>query len=145
MEMATNPTFGDMNVGTAGDHFRMSFAHLRQGLALLLGGGGTDVTYRTAKEARAVDDDDEVQDSTVIFPTDNWKETWDLWVLVLILYSAVMVPYRICFNSPAVGVVFWGEQLVTLSFIVDVFFNFNTAYLEVRLDAQPLPRASALR
>ena len=47
-----------------------------------------------------VDDDDEVQDSTVIFPTDNWKETWDLWVLVLILYSAVMVPSRICFNKP---------------------------------------------
>ena len=70
------------------------------------------------------------RDHSVFLPTDSWKEAWDLWVLMLILYSAVMVPYRICFDSPAVDLWFIFEQTVTVTFITDVCFNFNTAYME---------------
>jgi len=41
-----------------------------------------------------------------------------------------MVPYRICFATPAQGVWFAAEQSVTFTFVLDVFFNFNTAYME---------------
>ena len=51
-------------------------------------------------------------------------------VLLFILYSAVMVPYRICFDANAEGGMFIFEQIVTFSFLTDVCFNFNTAFLE---------------
>jgi len=66
----------------------------------------------------------------VVLPTQPWKEIWDLWILGFILYSAVMVPYRICFSAPAEHYMFWMEQAVTISFIIDVCFSFNTAYME---------------
>ena len=66
----------------------------------------------------------------VFLPTHAWKEYWDVIVLQFILYSAVMVPYRICFDASAVGGMFIFEQIVTLSFLTDVCFNFNTAYMD---------------
>lgn len=37
----------------------------------------------------------------VLFPTAPYKFTWDLVVLVLILYSAITVPFRLAMNHPA--------------------------------------------
>jgi len=51
-------------------------------------------------------------------------------ILVMIMYSAIMVPFRICFDAEAVGYMFIFEQCVTFVFITDVLFNFNTAYLD---------------
>ena len=42
--------------------------------------------------------------------TSAFKERWDVLVMVLIIYSAVEVPFRICFRSPAMGFV-WGGCL----------------------------------
>ena len=144
MEMVTHPyNFGEMNAGTASDHFKMGISHLQRSFQLLFTGGGAenDVTYVSAPEkpdlaataiAGRLADDESVpkRGNCIIFPSDSWKEGWDLWVLILILYSAVMVPYRICFESPATGNMFIFEQTVTVSFIIDVILNFNTAYMQ---------------
>ena len=131
-----------MNAGTASDHFKMGVSHLQRSIQLLFtrGSGADDVTYVPAEKPNLVAvaiagvpaDDESVprRGNCIIFPTDNWKEGWDLWVLMFILYSAVMVPYRICFESPATGAMFIFEQTVTVSFIIDVFLNFNTAYMQ---------------
>ena len=66
----------------------------------------------------------------VFLPTDKWKETWDLLVLNMIIYAAISVPYRICFDAPATGMFGSLEQAVSFLFFVDVIFNFNTAYVE---------------
>ena len=58
----------------------------------------------------------------VILPSAAWKEWWDVFVLNLILYSAVMVPYRICFDADAIGYMWFFEQGVTFIFITDVVF-----------------------
>lgn len=34
----------------------------------------------------------------IVFPMMPWKEWWDLLVLFGILYSALLVPFRICFD-----------------------------------------------
>ena len=92
-----------------------------------------------SEEVMQIGDDDDDSDSedivskrakeaNIILPTDPWKESWDLGVLVLILYSAIVVPYRICFDSPATGFLFGLEQLITLAFMIDVYLNFNTAH-----------------
>lgn len=70
----------------------------------------------------------------IILPTDAWKEAWDVFVLVLIMYSAVFVPYRICFSAPAEGLLSLFEELLTVAFIFDVVFNFNTAFLDAGAD-----------
>jgi hypothetical protein len=70
--------------------------------------------------------------SCVILPSYAWKESWDLAILMAILYSAVTVPYRICFSAttePGTNMYLF-EQTVTVLFITDVLLNFNTAYME---------------
>jgi len=64
----------------------------------------------------------------VINPKASWKEMWDLGVLFFILYSALIVPFRICFHAEAVGNLLAFEIFISIFFIVDVCFNFNTAY-----------------
>ena len=68
--------------------------------------------------------------TTVFFPISPWKEKWDTIVLFLILYSAVSVPFRVCFSSEAEGVLWDLELAMTFVFMADVVFNFNTAYRE---------------
>ena len=41
--------------------------------------------------------------TTVFNPRAQWKETWDMFVLVSILYSAIVIPVRICFSAEAEG------------------------------------------
>ena len=65
---------------------------------------------------------------SVIYPKSRWKETWDPFILSFILYSAVVVPFRICFDAEAVGFMWDLEVFISLFFTMDVCFNFNTAY-----------------
>ena len=64
----------------------------------------------------------------LINPKSSWKETWDIGVLVFILYSAIVVPIRICFSAEAEGYMWDFEVAISLFFITDCIFNFNTAY-----------------
>jgi hypothetical protein len=68
--------------------------------------------------------------TSVIFPVHGYKEAWDTGMLLLILYSAVVIPFRVCFSSEATGA-FWAfELLLSIFFIIDLILNFNTAYQE---------------
>ena len=64
----------------------------------------------------------------LINPKSSWKETWDIGVLVFILYSAIVVPIRICFSAEAEGYMWDLEVAISLFFITDCIFNFNTAF-----------------
>ena len=64
----------------------------------------------------------------VINPKSRWKESWDICILVLIIYSAIVVPFRICFSAEAVGTMWTFEVVASVLFIIDVCFNLNTAY-----------------
>jgi CRP-like cAMP-binding protein len=66
----------------------------------------------------------------LVMPLSAWKEKWDLLILFFILYSAVVVPLRVCFEAPATGIVWFVEVGITLTFIVDVYFNFITIYFD---------------
>ena len=80
----------------------------------------------------------------VINPKASWKEMWDLGVLFFILYSALIVPFRICFHAEAVGNLLAFEIFISIFFIVDVCFNFNTAceHTSARPSRPPLLRLS---
>ena len=73
---------------------------------------------------------EEAQEQQVTFPTEVWKERWDMLILVLILYSACAVPFRIGFASDAAGVVWLFEAGMTVLFLCDVYLSFRTAYYD---------------
>ena len=68
--------------------------------------------------------------SGIFFPCGKRKQQWDSLILALIIYSCLVVPFRICFSSEAEGSILYFELGVTLTFLADVVFNFNTAYID---------------
>jgi hypothetical protein len=64
----------------------------------------------------------------VINPRAKWRETWDIIILFLVLYSSVVTPFRICFSAEAEGNMWWFEVFISLYFLCDVILNFNTSF-----------------
>ena len=46
------------------------------------------------------------------------------------MYVAFTVVFRVAFNVPATGKMFWLEVAIDLYFVVDVVLNFHTAYYD---------------
>jgi len=55
-----------------------------------------------------------------IFPDSNFKTGWDFTGLFLILYEAILIPYRVAFNIPPKGWFSCVELLIDLFFITDI-------------------------
>ena len=62
-----------------------------------------------------------------ILPTASWKPSWDFYIILLALYSCMTAPMEIGFSFSWSGIAYI-ESLVTISFIIDVCFNFCTAF-----------------
>ena len=119
----------------AKDHVRAAYGHLVLAMEDLLCTG-----RRTAEEEQ---DHDAEQDG-IIFPNDPLKRSWDIVVLMCILYSAVVVPIRVCFRVDAVGLWWAFEAFLSLVFIVDVFLSFRTAHLvDGQWETAPIRAASS--
>lgn len=63
-----------------------------------------------------------------IEPDSNFKTTWDLMGLFLILYEAFVIPYRVTFNMLSAGFLMLFEIYIDTFFIIDVFINLYTGY-----------------
>ena len=59
-------------------------------------------------------------ESGIFFPVAPMKKLWDSLVMVLIIYSVIMVPYRVCFEVEAVGGTWLFEVSVSLAFCADL-------------------------
>lgn len=55
-----------------------------------------------------------------IFPDSNFKTGWDFSGLFLILYEAILIPYRVAFNIPPTGWFAMVEVFIDLFFITDI-------------------------
>ncbi|GMH70216.1 hypothetical protein TL16_g05353 [Triparma laevis f. inornata] len=81
----------------------------------------------------------------VINPKQGQKIAWDLFVGALILWSVIMVPYRLGFdqepedNSP----MFWLDVFVDIMFGLDIVLCFRTAYQDEQLVYVTEPRMIA--
>ena len=64
----------------------------------------------------------------ILLPASAWKEKWDLVVMLLIVYSAVTVPVRVCFASDAEGWLWYFEVAMSFAFLFDLSLNFRMAY-----------------
>jgi voltage-gated potassium channel Kch len=64
-----------------------------------------------------------------IDPNASWKIAWDLFVGVLIVYSVIIVPWRLAFEEPASGAMVGLDSFVDCAFGVDIVLTFFTSYM----------------
>lgn len=87
------------------------------------------------RAARYVEDDKwEEANTTVWFPCQHNKRAWDGLILVVLLYSVVVEPFRIGLSVSAEGWQWVLDAVLSILFIMDIVFTFNTAYLETHLE-----------
>jgi hypothetical protein len=65
---------------------------------------------------------------TLFYPDQPLRILWDLLQGVIVMYSVVVIPYRIAFESPAKEGWYALELVLDVSFGLDIFINFNTAF-----------------
>ena len=65
----------------------------------------------------------------LLFPSGPLKFKWDLYVLGLIVYSSISVPFRLGMSHPADGTWWFIEVFVGLCFIADLVLSFRTSFL----------------
>jgi hypothetical protein len=78
-------------------------------------------------------DDDELEltkkvPKTLIAPASKFKIFWNLMILTLIIFLAVIVPYRIPFEDNITNTWLIIDCILDTIFFIDIILNFNTAY-----------------
>lgn len=64
----------------------------------------------------------------VIYPDSSFKGIWDLLCLLFIIYQAIMIPFRLCFDVDASGGLLILENIMDASFMLDIVITFNTGF-----------------
>ncbi len=67
----------------------------------------------------------------IIDPAHKAKVAWDMFISVLVIISAIVIPYRLVFHPEQYQFGFWFDPLywiVTVFFCLDFFLHFNTAF-----------------
>ena len=73
----------------------------------------------------------------VLVPTGRLRKNWDLFCLVVLLYVCTVTPFSIAFigddlkSYPYWGILYFCDRFVDAVFMVDIVFNFRTAWLDV--------------
>lgn len=63
----------------------------------------------------------------MIFSTNKYKQSWDLVVMVLLIYTALYVPFKVCFVDTTSDFGFVLDLVVDFLFLTDIVLTFNTA------------------
>lgn len=82
-----------------------------------------------ANELQSVDLSVANRTRCIILPSNKLKQAWDIYVMALLVYTALIIPFRVCFNvedKSAFGIFF--DLWFDLSFTVDIVLNFFSAY-----------------
>ena len=66
----------------------------------------------------------------MIYPEDTWKEQWDLFVSVILIFTCTITPYRLAFTED--DSLTWKivNYSVDLIFLTDMLLIFNTAFYD---------------
>ena len=67
--------------------------------------------------------------SKLIFhPESSFRLSWDVMMLIIIIYQALTIPYFICFSDDLSYSMQVFEVLIYLAFFIDILLSFNTGY-----------------
>ena len=61
------------------------------------------------------------------FPTNKYKQFWDFIVMLLLIYTALYVPFKVCFVETTSEFGFILDLIVDSLFLTDIVVTFNTA------------------
>eukprot|EP00937_MAST-01D_sp_MAST-1D-sp2_P002484 g2484.t1 len=64
----------------------------------------------------------------IIDPRANWRKKWDITMILLLVYTALVTPYEVAFLETSIDPLFVINTLVNLLFIADMCMNFAVAY-----------------
>lgn len=68
------------------------------------------------------------RDCLLFDPTSHSKAVWETLGLFMILYQAIVIPFRLCFEAEAAGFAKKLEDVIDICFIADIFVQFNSGY-----------------
>ena len=66
--------------------------------------------------------------SCLISPKSKYKQRWDILVMLLLLYTAIWVPYKVCFEDTLTSFEFALDIVVDSLFLLDIILTFFTMY-----------------
>ena len=70
------------------------------------------------------------QSKYLIYPEDSFKNGWDLYVAVILIFTCLVTPYRIALIEKDKPGWMWLNYFIDFSFFVDMIFIFNSAYYD---------------
>lgn len=62
----------------------------------------------------------------LILPNNKYKKVWDVLIIVLLIYTAIYIPYKVCFLDTTSDFQFIFDLVVDSCFLTDIVFNFMT-------------------
>lgn len=68
----------------------------------------------------------------IILPTSTWKLVWDLFVLILLLFVSVIVPFRLAYYPTDDDNWVLTYAIVDSFFFIDIVLTFFSATLHVK-------------
>ena len=77
---------------------------------------------------------DQLEGSSIIDPDGNFRRKWDVMQMILLVYVAFGVPFRLGFSVPVViwSGWFWFDAFVDVYFVSDIAISFRTAFYNSR-------------
>ena len=66
----------------------------------------------------------------MIHPNSVFRRNWDLVIILVLIYTTIVLPFRVGFNAQAEGFWFWAELTMDALFGIDILLNFRTAFYE---------------
>ena len=64
-------------------------------------------------------------------PNCRFKIIWNILIMFLLLYTATVLPYRVCFNQLQSSEWMLADMIIDIIFLSDVVINFNTAQVSI--------------
>ena len=68
--------------------------------------------------------------SCLIDPNNPWKMRFDIYILFIMLFTAIVVPWRLAFHSEDSIPWIIINAIIDLSFLIDIVLTFFTAYFD---------------
>jgi hypothetical protein len=78
--------------------------------------------------SNVVNKPDKAAPKWILHPESSTKLTWDIICMVCIIFLAITVPYKICFNIVYLGVWAYIDLMMTVFFMLDFVLSFNTGF-----------------
>jgi len=68
----------------------------------------------------------------VVYARGGFRGTWDIVMMLALLWILVTLPYRVAYETEpsSTSFAYWFERLVDLFFIFDIVLNFRTTYVD---------------